>query len=145
MLFLTDPTSMNFIVNYNMLQSPNKVQSNKKTNINFENLKSTMQVIRNICAATNRPIEKLQKVFAPYKVDLSSFSSSSTSTSAYYKDKEEQNQDQSKFVFNQILSTDPAAKQVMSVATEDSAEYLPPRLHIGDIDADGFPDILVTL
>ena len=103
-----------------------------------------MQVIRNICAPPNRPVEKLQKIFAPYKVDLNSFSSSSTSTSAFYKDKDQQNQDQSKFVFNQILSTDPAAKSVMSNMNEDG-EFLPPRLHIGDIDADGYPDILVTI
>ena len=32
----------------------------------------------------------------------------------------------------------------MSNLNED-AEYLPPRLHIGDIDADGYPDILVTI
>ena len=47
-------------------------------------------------------------------------------------------------MFNQILSTDPAAKQVWASLTMD-ADYLPPRIHIGDIDSDGYPDILVTI
>jgi len=39
---------------------------------------------------------------------------------------------------------DPGAKQVYSSLDQDK-NYLVPRMHIGDIDADGYPDILVTL
>lgn len=73
-----------------------------------------MQVIRNICSATNRPIDKLQRIFAPYVVDLNAFQSNNALSSTVYKDLESQNLDQSRYVFNQILSADPNARQVYS-------------------------------
>jgi hypothetical protein len=51
---------------------------------------------------------------------------------------------QSKYVFNQLLSSEQGAKEIRQ--DMGSVErYLLPRIHIGDIDSDGYPDILVTI
>lgn len=145
MVFLTDTGGMNFIVNYNMLKSPSQLRIEKnKQKKDFEDIQTSMKVIRNLCAPTNRPMTKLGRIFAPYIVDLNAFVSTGESTSAFYKDKEQQDLDQSKYVFNQILSSDPSAKQVFS-KLQAGEDFLPPRVHLGDINADGFPDILVTI
>lgn len=64
-----------------------------------------MQLIKNICAATNRPKDRLSRIFAPYTVDLDLLNNSEN-TSANYKDKESQELEQSRYVFQQILTTD---------------------------------------
>lgn len=69
--------------------------------------------MKNICTATNRPKEKLSRIFAPYLVDLNMLTSAD-STSLAYKDKEQQDLEQSRFVFQQILTTDTNAQQVYS-------------------------------
>ena len=52
--------------------------------------------------------------------------------------------EQSKYVFNQLLSSHSQAKEIYQDMTTVE-NYLLPRIHIGDIDADGYPDILVTI
>jgi hypothetical protein len=59
-------------------------------------------------------------------------------------DAKEADLEQSKYVFNQLLSSQTQAKEIFQdMTTVDN--YLLPRIHIGDIDADGYPDILVTI
>ena len=50
----------------------------------------------------------------------------------------------SKYILNQLLSSDSNAKEIMNDMTNQN-HYLLPRIHIGDIDSDGYPDILVTI
>jgi len=50
----------------------------------------------------------MQKIFAPYKVDVNS--GTETADSSLFEDKREAESDQSKYVFNQLLSSAPGAK-----------------------------------
>jgi hypothetical protein len=112
MIYLTDTQGMNFIVNYNMLKSSNHMKElnkiDKKSKIDFDNIKSQIQVIKNICNPTNRGLEKLSRIYAPYVVDLNTLADGSGS-SVTYKDKEAQELEQSRYVFQQIISSDQSA------------------------------------
>jgi hypothetical protein len=52
--------------------------------------------------------------------------------------------EKSKYVFNQLLSSQSSAKEIYQDMTSIE-KYLLPRIHIGDINSDGYPDILVTI
>jgi hypothetical protein len=47
----------------------------------------------------------------------------------------------SRWISNNLLSNDVNAREV----SQDLAKFVYPRIYVGDIDADGFPDILVTI
>lgn len=70
---------MNFIVNYNMLESPSelaeiKKQENRRNNIDQDTvnqLQNSVQLLKqSICAPTNREISKVDKLFPSYSVAL---------------------------------------------------------------------------
>lgn len=52
--------------------------------------------------------------------------------------------DESRFVYNQLLSSHPEAKEIYS-DTSTLKGYIPPKIYIGDINSDGYPDVLVTI
>ena len=52
--------------------------------------------------------------------------------------------EESKYVYNQLLSADPGAKDIFN-EPKDIQNYVPPKLYIGDINSDGYPDVLVTI
>lgn len=43
-----------------------------------------------------------------------------------------------------MLSANPEAKEIYSETTVRKG-YIPPRIYIGDINSDGYPDVLVTI
>ena len=142
MLFITDKQAMNFMVNYNMLKSPTQLAEAKRGNKNGNEYKEFEQSIeqtrQSICASPNRPISKLSKIFPSYNVDLSEVEGDQ---SQFANDDEVE---QSKYVFNQLLSSNPQAKEIFQDMSSLN-NYLLPRIRIGDIDSDGYPDILVTI
>lgn len=80
-------------------------------------------------------------IFAPFKAALHSVSESDQTS----EDKKDATSDQSKYVFNQLLSSQSGAKQIFQDMRSTYKDYLLPRIHIGDINSDGYPDILVTI
>ena len=50
---------------------------------------------------------------------------------------------ETKFVYNQLLSSSPDARMIFQ--DNNPKTYVPPRIRLGDIDSDGYPDILVTI
>ena len=62
------------------------------------------------------------------------------------EDKKESNMysEESKYVYNQLLSSAPDAKDIYNEPL-DIQRYVPPKLYIGDINSDGYPDVLVTI
>ena len=142
MLFITDKKAMNFMVNYNMLKSPTQLAEAKRGNKNANEYREFEQSIeqtrQSICAAPNRPVAKLSKIFPSYNVDLSEVEGDQ---SQFANDDEVE---QSKYVFNQLLSSNPQAKEIFQDMSSLN-NYLLPRIRIGDIDSDGYPDILVTI
>ena len=52
--------------------------------------------------------------------------------------------EESRYVYNQLLSSHPEAKEISSEVTTLKG-YVPPRIYIGDINSDGYPDVLVTI
>lgn len=141
MLFLTDKQTMNFIVHYNMLMSPSEIfesiQNNHKKDLQqsgFDSVRNQIQFSKqSICSLPNRPMEKLANIFAPYNTDLQSAST------------EKSEVDNTKYVLNQLLSVEPDAKEIYSEMSSDPSEVLLPRIHVGDVNSDGYPDILVTI
>ena len=51
--------------------------------------------------------------------------------------------EETKYVYNQLLSSAPDAKDIFN--ENDIQRYVPPKLYIGDINSDGYPDVLVTI
>jgi len=82
----------------------------------------------------------MQTIFAPYKAALHSVTESDPS-----EEKKDSTPDQSKYVFNQLLSSQSGAKEIFQDLRSTYKDYLLPRIHIGDINSDGYPDILVTI
>lgn len=92
---------------------------------------------KNICEDTNRPIEKLGSIFPSYGTVLYIMSEEKGKDTTVY-------QDESRFVYNQLLSSHPEAKEIYS-DTASLKGYIPPKIYIGDINSDGYPDVLVTI
>lgn len=106
MLFITDKKTMNFIVNYNMLKSPSQLAEQKKekgkfaeTGSKIGELQNSMQLLKqSICAPGNRPIEKISRIYPTYTVALNMLQGDFT-------DAKEEELEQTKYVFNQLLSS----------------------------------------
>lgn len=47
-------------------------------------------------------------------------------------------------MYNQLLSSNPEAREIYS-ETNTLRGYIPPKIYIGDINSDGYPDVLVTI
>ena len=43
-----------------------------------------------------------------------------------------------------MLSSNPEAREIYS-ETNSLRGYIPPRIYIGDVNSDGYPDVLVTI
>lgn len=101
-------------------------------------MKTSLQLVRrNICEDTNRPIEKLNNIFPSYGTVLYIMSDEKGKDLNMY-------QDEAKYVYNQLLSSHPDAREIYSDTTSLKG-YIPPRIYIGDINSDGYPDVLVTI
>ena len=107
MLFVTK-NDLSLNIYYNKL--PN--QQHSTTNSGSSSFGFTQ-----ICADTNRPINKVKEIF-------SSFS-----------------QVEEKHVVKQLISKDPNAIDIFS----DDDQNMPGRIYIGDITSDGFTDIIITI
>jgi hypothetical protein len=92
---------------------------------------------KNICEDTNRPIEKLGQIFPSYGTVLYIMNDDKSKDKTIFDE-------ESRFVYNQLLSSHPEAKEIMS-DTSSLKGYLAPKIYIGDINSDGFPDVLVTI
>jgi hypothetical protein len=65
-----------------------------------------MQLLKqSICAPTNRPLDKVSKIFPSYTVALNMLSGD-------FSDAKEADLEQSKYVFNQLLSSHTQAKEI---------------------------------
>ena len=53
-------------------------------------------------------------------------------------------QEEQRYIYNQLLSSNPEAKEIYS-DTSSIKGYIPPKIYIGDINSDGYPDVLVTI
>jgi len=53
-------------------------------------------------------------------------------------------EEEAKYVYNQLLSSSSDAKEIYQ-DTGTIRNYLAPRIYIGDINSDGYPDVLVTI
>ena len=87
-----------------------------------------------ICASTNRDVASIDKIFPSYSVALNMLQGEVSDDEL----------NQSKYVFNQLLSSEPSAKEIYQDMSS-TKDYLLPRIYIGDINSDGYPDILVTI
>lgn len=92
---------------------------------------------KNICEDTNRPVEKLESIFPSYGTILYIMSENTEKDTNIF-------QEESKYVYNQLLSSSPEAKEIYS-DTSELLGYIPPKIYIGDINSDGYPDVLVTI
>ena len=92
---------------------------------------------KNICEDTNRPIEKLGNIYPSYGTVLYIMSEDKSKDNTIFDE-------ESRYVYNQLLSAHPEAKEIYS-DTSTLKGYIPPKIYIGDINSDGFPDVLVTI
>lgn len=92
---------------------------------------------KNICEDTNRPIEKLGNIFPSYGTVLYIMSEERAKDNTVFEE-------EAKYVYNQLLSANPEAKEIYS-DTSSLKGYIPAKIYIGDINSDGFPDVLVTI
>lgn len=99
MLFITDRKNMNFIVNYNMLPSPQSINEqeilkglNDSMGLPIENIQAEINLRKQkLCAETNRPLKDVKNIFPPYNTALNTFSGSASQDKA---------DDMSKYVLN---------------------------------------------
>ncbi|CDW73884.1 UNKNOWN [Stylonychia lemnae] len=94
----------------------NKLQNLQNT-LNQQGQSGLGQNFKQVCADTNRPINKIKDIFQSFS------------------------QIEEKYVVKQLISKDSNAVDMYS----DDEQSMPGRLYIGDVTSDGFPDILITM
>lgn len=91
---------------------------------------------KNICEDTNKKFDADRQIFPSYASILFISNENKKDSNVY--------SEESKYVYNQLLSSAPDAKDIYNEAN-DPHNYVPPKLYIGDINSDGYPDVLVTI
>ena len=119
-----DSTGVNMVVHYNALKNADADRDRAKV----AGVEDALHVIGNVCSPTNLPVEELMDIYmAPSEI------------SKTLNDKGIPNSD--RVVKTNLFPRESGISALKSV----DRKHMPGRVSIGDISADGFPDIIVTM
>ncbi len=119
-----DSTGINMVVHYNALKNADADRDRAKV----AGVEDALHVIGNVCSPTNRPIDELKDIFLP-----------PNQISKTLNDKGVPDTD--RVVKNSLFPRESGISSLKSV----DRKHMPGRVSIGDISADGFPDIMLTM
>jgi len=112
------------VVHYNALKNADAAREKRK----ITEVSDALIVISNVCSLPNRPISGLLDIFMPPNdvtgtLDLKGIP------------------DTDRVVKMQLYSRESGVNQIKSA----DLKHMPGRVSVGDISADGFPDIMMTM
>ena len=119
-----DSNGINMVVHYNALKNADADKEKSK----FADVSDALLVVNNVCSATDRPVSYLKDIFMPPSeiyatLDLNGIPNTD------------------RVVKTQLFSRESGVSSVKST----DIKHMPGRVSIGDISADGFPDVLMTM
>ena len=120
--WLADSTGINLVVHYNALKNADA----DREKIKISTVADALSTITNVCSATDRPVTDLQDIFLPPDQIVLN---------------ERGGTDSNRVVKMQLFSRESGITGIKSV----NPTHMPGRVSIGDISADGFPDIMLTM
>lgn len=119
-----DSAGLSMVIHYNALKNAD----NDRDRAKVAGVEDALHTISNVCSPTNRDVEDLKDIFMP-----------PSAIAATLNDKGVPNTDR-------VVKTTlfPRESGISSLKSVDR-KHMPGRVSIGDISADGFPDIIVTM
>ena len=119
-----DSTGINMVVHYNALKNADA----NKVKAKISEVSDALYVINNVCSPTDRPISNLTDIYLPPNDIAANLDSKGVSTT------------------NRVVKMNlfPRESGITQIKSTD-IKHMPGRVSVGDISADGFPDIMMTM
>ena len=119
-----DNTGINMLIHYNALKNVDASREKSK----LTEVSDALYVINNVCAAPDRPISTISAIYLPPNQVSGVLDTKGVSSSER--------------IVKQTLF--PRESGIAAIKSTD-LKNMPGRVSVGDISADGFPDIMVTV
>lgn len=119
-----DQNGINMVVHYNALRTANaSVERNK-----LQEVSDALLVVNDVCSPPDRPVSALKDIFMPPSAIAATLDANGIPST-------------DRVVKTQLFPRDSGIVSMKS----PNMKHMPGRVSIGDISADGFPDIIMTM